>query len=120
VPLKFKSCRFDISLPELHITGFDCFHSGSVHQDRGVCIYIRSKLHASRYEKLDGSLFMEHLFCSIPLSRSDNLLLGLVYCSPNSNEINDVNLRQLILAAVGLVSNTKHLMITGDLNPNID
>jgi len=78
-------------------------------------------LHASRCEKLDDSHFKENLFCSIPLSNSGNLLLGVIYHSPNSNEINDVNLRQLISAAVGLVSNTKHLMITGDLNYlNID
>jgi len=85
-----KNCLFDVALSELHIDGYDCFCSEFGVHNRGVCIYVRSILHAQKHQQFNDVEFHECLFCTVSLASSDRVLIGVVYRSPNSGEANDV------------------------------
>ena len=108
-------------MSEIYIEGYDCFCSEFNHHDRGVCIYIRDNLNSHKLDLSSNNQFNENIFCSLSLSNSDDMIIGVVYRSPNSSEYNDSNLRDLFQKANENVSNHSHLLITGDFNlPHIN
>ena len=58
--------------------------------------------------------FEESIWCNINVSKNNNLLVGSIYRSPKSGEVNNEKLLNLMYE----ISNIKHdnLIITGDFN----
>lgn len=113
-----KNCVYDIYPALLQINGYDCFISSFSHNSRGVCIYVRSSLHAHILNVPDIN-FNESLWCSEKVSDSDTLVVGVIYRSPSSSPENDSRLLRLLQEIQNLAD--LHLLITGDFNlPLID
>ena len=91
-----KHCSCDVTAAELCLGGYDCFYSTFSHDVCGVCIYVKSKYKAHKVETIKIP-FQEVIWCSIPLKDTDSLLLGVVYRSPMSSELNDVSLMKLLV-----------------------
>ena len=79
---------------------------------RGVIIYTSKTLCVTNLE-LDIQ-FQESLWCRIKLNKADNLILGCIYRSPNSQEDNNENLFKLIKKVCNM--KPSHLLIVGDFN----
>jgi len=63
--------------------------------------------------------FKESIWCNITLN-SRKLLVGLVYCSPSSDTVNDDFLLRMLEEAI-VQGDTRHVLIIGDFNyPDID
>ena len=86
-----KNCVYGISMSEIYIEGYDCFCSEFNYHDRGVCIYIRDNLNSHKLDLSSNNQFNEYIFCLLSLSDSDDIIIGVVYRSPNSSEYNDSN-----------------------------
>ena len=86
--------------------------------NRGIILYIKKHLNATPiYFK--NSSFNESVWVSINLQTNESILIGCIYRSPNSNDLNNSQLLELI----NEVSNSKFskIIIMGDFNfPNID
>ena len=106
-------------LCELQIKGYDMFHSNLTRNDgRGVLVYVKTELEASPV--IFHEEFQESVSISIPVGSGskDKMLIGCVYISPNSSDVND-NLLRLINDA----NNTpfSSILILGDFNfPHIE
>ena len=74
---------------------------------RGVIIYTSKTLCVTNLE-LDIQ-FQESLWCRIKLNKADNLILGCIYRSPNSQEDNNENLFKLIKKVCNM--KPSHLLI---------
>jgi len=110
-----KNCLYGISMVGLHIEGYDCFSFQFNHHNGGVCIYIRTSLNAQKLNCSCNIQCRECIFCSLSLLHSDNIIVGLVYRSPNSNESNDSNLWDLFKEIIDVFGNSC-LLIIGDFN----
>ena len=73
-----KNCVYGISMSEIYIEGYDCFCSEFNHHDRGVCIYIRDNLNSHKLDLSRNNQFNEYIFCSLSLSDSDDIIIGVV------------------------------------------
>ena len=62
----------------------------NIDKGRGVVLYIKISFHS--HEITFETLFDESVWCSVKLNNNYKLLVGCVYCSPNSSETNNVNL----------------------------
>ena len=106
---------------EFHIEGYDCFCSEFQSHHRGFCIYVRSILSAQKLNCFSNSQFKECIFCSLSLLHSVNMIIGIVYRSPNNSESSDSNLWDLFKKVSDIAFSKSHLLITGDFNfPNIN
>ena len=56
--------------------------------DRRVCIFVNSDLSIYKDDVLSSSSFSESVWCRILLTGNDYLLLGVIYRSPNGDEMN--------------------------------
>jgi len=106
---------------KLQLDGYEAFFYSSSSPDgtsRGVAIYTRTGLHATRIDVVTE--FEESLWCEVKLERSDVLLLGCIYRSPNCSRRNTAALNTHI-TEMTLNRHYSHLLITGDFNlPGID
>ena len=57
--------------------------------NRGTMLFVRDSLDVSLHTRLNESASKEACWCVINLNKTEKLLLGLVYRSPNSNEENN-------------------------------
>ncbi|XP_072032859.1 uncharacterized protein [Amphiura filiformis] len=113
----YPKVEVKIDKAELEIDGYDCFISGLT--GRGVCIYLSKSLNAKLVEDLTISDFEENVWCEVRLQGEDRLLIGCVYRSPNSTDINNKKLWDLINDVCGRTFS--HLLVVGDFNhPEID
>ena len=70
-------------------------------------------------DNLSTGGFWKYLWCSVSLTGSDNIVVGVVYHSPGSTHENDNKLLDLIGDAARLYSS--NLLIVGDFNlPKVD
>ena len=101
---------------EFHMEGYDCFCSEFQHYHRGVhvCIYVRSILSAQNLNCF--SLNKEFIFCLLSLHHSGNMIIGIVFISPNNSESSDSNLWDLFKEIFDIAFSKSHLLITGDFN----
>ena len=90
-----NNCLFSVLMVEFHIEGYDYFCSDLQHHNRGVCIYVRFILIAQKLNCFNNSQFKEYVFCSLSLFHSVNIIIGIVYRSPNNSESSDSNLWNL-------------------------
>jgi len=77
-----------------------------------ICIFVKSSLHAYKDNVLRSMQYSESVWCRIPLSGSDCLILGVIYHSPNSDSLNFDQLCSLLTQAVNI--SASHLLVVGD------
>jgi len=100
------------------IDGYGMIYSCTSEKCRGVIIYYQEHISVSEY-KFANSNFDEASWCMVNLENKETLLLGAVYRSPNSTDINTRNLLTLLDAFSDVRCNYK--LIVGDFNfPNIN
>ena len=51
----------------------------------GVCVFVKSSFHAYKDNVLCFVEYSESVWCRVPLSGNDCLILGVIYHSPNSD-----------------------------------
>lgn len=82
--------------------------------NRGCVLFVRDGLEVKSYEKLNDLSSKEAVWCEISVNKTDKLLIGLVYRSPNSTEDNNTKLNELISV---LSEETQiYKVIMGDFN----
>ena len=74
--------------------------------DCGVCIFVNS---IYKDDVLSSSSFSESVWCRILLTGNNYLLLGVIYRSPNSDEINFNQLCDLLHSTSNYFSKCKHI-----------
>ena len=110
--------HYCVTIPpeSLHFKGYDLFCS-DFSNDRGMCLYCKSTLKAEKYDNLKSNDFNESLWCSVPVSMNNFILVGVIYCLPSSTVHTSDNLMDLITEAINVTHNCKsHLLILGDSN----
>jgi len=101
------------------IQGYNTFCNYSLPHKRGVCIFVNSNIPAYKDDDLCSSVYSESIWCRIPLSGNDCLLLGVIYHSPNRDSLNFDHLYSLLKQAVD--TGVSRLLIVGDFNmPSIN
>jgi Reverse transcriptase (RNA-dependent DNA polymerase)/Endonuclease-reverse transcriptase len=105
---------------ELSIDGFNMFRRDrKCSRGGGVILYVKINLEASLSEIMKDDKFEESLWCNIKLKDS-NMLVGVCYRSPSSDQNNDIQLLELLDKAI-IRSKHDHVLIMGDFNfPEID
>ena len=105
---------------ELSIDGFNMFRRDrKCPRGGGVILYVKNNLEASLSEIMKDDKFEESLWCNIKLKDS-NMLVGVCYRSPSSDQNNDIQLLELLDKAI-IRSKHDHVLIMGDFNfPEID
>ena len=106
-----KNKLFDITPEIYNIPGYIVYHS-NLNIGRGLVIYI-SKLLCTTNLQLDTN-FEESIWCKVKLNKTDSLLFGCIYRSPNCSEENTENLFKLMKIVSD--TNPSHLLIVGDFN----
>ena len=110
-----KHCLLPVDEAELQLKGYDLYLPSKSH--RGVAIYCKKNLQ-TRYFAVDGIDFEEHVWCLIS-DGSEEILVGCIYRSPNSNSDNNHTLLQLLEEIDRLHHN--RIVIMGDFNlPHIN
>ena len=109
----------DIQLSELQIDGYNIYRSNVESHSRGVIIYVSEQISSNIILDLTNHPFSESVWVEIRWNNTDNLLLGGIYRSPQSDSDNNNQLLEIISAATS--KNFTHTMIVGDFNiPEID
>ena len=104
-----NSCIGGFVESDLLLEGYTAY---SDMEGRGAVLYVRDGIVSSQMEVRDrgGS----SVWCSIPLQGRDNLLVGVVYRSPNSSEAENQRINEVLKEMVNKESS--HLLIMGDFN----
>jgi endonuclease/exonuclease/phosphatase family metal-dependent hydrolase len=110
--VKPKTARYKLQETELSIEGFEKFPN--LDGSRGVCLYVKTELRATKNEALSSSNFEESVWCNIKLQDNTCLCVGCIYRSPNSEEKNNKELEALLKEASSLRG--IQLLIMGDFN----
>ena len=117
--VKPKIASFDITEPEIHIPGYNTFHNSLKTGDgnRGCALYIKSNIDAQQVQLNEE--FSDSVWVEIKLVGNDKLLVGCIYRSPNSSNVNNKALRQVLVKATEM--KYSHVLLTGDFNfPSIN
>jgi len=69
---------------EISINNYDVFRNDRMHG--GVLLYIKSSLNAIRCFEEKSFDFEDSVWCQIKMDRKENLLIGVIYRSSNSEE----------------------------------
>ena len=86
----------------------------------GLLLFVREDLEAVDCNDSMGNQFKESLWCTIRTSSNSKLLVGLIYRSPASDELNNEELLNLFQRATER-NDIEHIMIMGDMDyPEID
>ena len=88
---------------------------------RGVCIFYKDSLTLSEIS-LEEDLFSCSLYCKVKTNSNDSFIIGVVYRSPNSNEVDNNNLiKQINYVCKKSNLNRHKLVLLGDFDfPEID
>lgn len=109
-----KNATWELQLQDVQINGYDAYVNFS---GRGSVLYVKSSFNS--YEVNMKKSSEASVWCTVKLKGKDKLLVGLVYRSPNSTDLQDEQLRGMIKEAVQ--KGHSHIMIMGDFNyPEID
>ena len=104
-----KNSIFDTPDEAFNIQGYNLNRNIS---GRGIIIYSAIHLTVSDIEIISN--FEEQLCINIKVNKKENLILGGIYRSPNSNLDNNLKLSLLLDKITGTKHN--HLLLTGDFN----
>jgi len=115
-----KACNsLDIDKVEMQIDGYELMQGQINNKSRGVSFYFRNNLSVKECHLLDKVKFEESCWCIVQLNEKERMLLGGIYRSPSSVDLNNKKLVTLINSAVEL--NFNYTVIVGDFNfPSID
>ena len=107
-----EKLNFDI------VSGFECLENQS---GRGACLYIKNSLQYTRISEYE-ELFSPSVFCKVDLSKEESFLVGVVYRSPNSDDVeNDKLMKQLNHVYSLCKKSGDKFVLLGDFNlPDID
>ena len=97
---------------ELRIDGYNMYLGK--HMKRGVVIYVSADLPSNKEEELSEDEFEEQVWVTVHTDRSNPLLLGCIYVSPNSTDQNQENLLRCLNMACN--KQYKDIIIAGDFN----
>ena len=88
---------------------------------RGVCIFYKDSLTLSEIP-LEENSFSCSLYCNVKTNSNDTFIIGVVYRSPNSNEVdNNKLIEQINYVCTKSCVNRDKLVLLGDFNfPEID
>ena len=113
--VKPKNYRYELQPSELNISGYE-LHQNLNENGRGICLYINKKLNASE-TNIETYNSQECLWVEIKENEDETLIVGCVYRSPNSDEVNNTNINKMIQN----LNPTKKILMMGDFNyPEID
>ena len=106
-----KNSKFEVQESELTIENYNKFSNLQYNTcRRGVLVYFNAKLNVSQVNMFSTSIESVNYELNI---QSETLFIGLIYRSPNSNNLNDETINQNILS----VSHTySRVIILGDFN----
>ncbi len=102
-----KNKVFEVVNTIYQIDGYD-LHTNNLNTGRGIIIYTKSAMGAVVEEV--NTKFEESLFCKVKLYGNDQLLIGNIYRSPNSDS--DNNKKTFISAERG--KRQKHISYVTD------
>jgi hypothetical protein len=111
-------CNSSILDSEVSFEGFNLFRKdkiGSNGVGGGALLYIHKSLEAAQYYDLDEIKMETSIWCEVKLTKEENILVGLVYRSPNSSAENNEALRNQLLR-IETTRHDKNLLIFGDFN----
>ena len=103
---------------EIALDGYNLFRKdkeGADSKGGGVLLYIHKSLNATQYYGLDETEMETSIWCDVKLNEKDNLLIGLVYRSPNSTKQSGEALRKQLMMA-NTILHVTHKLIFGDFN----
>ena len=108
----------DVSDGELGISGYSIYRGNHSSREgglgKGVALYIRNSLNHSACPNLDIVKFDCATWSTILLSDGKRLLVGVIYRSPNSPDINNDKL--LTILKLAATTNSDYIMVCGDFN----
>ena len=116
--VKPKNCTYERTLEEYKINGYEIIdHNLYTQEGRGLLMYVRSGMKCNNVEL--NTQCCE--YCSIEVKCKNNVsvLITSIYRSPNSTEVNNGNLLQLLQEISE--TNYKYKLVLGDFNlPHIN
>ena len=106
---------------EIYLDNYNILRNDrSASRGGGVLLYVHKSLTCSPCQKLETVNFDESLWCLISLPANNTLLVGLVYRSPSSTELNSSKLLDII-HTISLQQSFNQLLLIGDFNlPDIE
>ena len=104
---------------ELKINGYDEFFrdddiNDKVNKRRGVIIYTKKALNAKGFEGFDNYNFKEHMWCTYKTKNNENIIIGGIYRSGSSDDVNNDNLLDIFKSEV--FDSFDRAFICGDFN----
>ena len=110
---KPKNSRYALTAPELALQDYDMFHTPLEDPDgRGCIIYTHKDLKAT--EVTMKGQYRDHVWCAVRLNNHDELLVGCIYRSPNSNSASNEHLNEILKESS--MMNVSHVLLMGDFN----
>jgi len=104
----------NIHCNEYKLSEYNCFSGNITESSRGVLIYVKDTIPAESCHVLESLPFKESTWCELRMNKTDKLLVGGIYKSPNSEPINQERL--LDLFSHDCIKTYKHCIILGDFN----
>ena len=98
--------------------GYNLFRTdkeGSKGVGGGALLYIHQSLDAVQCYKFDHIAYETSIWCEINLNKTDTLLVGLIYRSPNTTSENSEALRKQLLHMT-MLHHISHTLVFGDFN----
>ena len=109
-------CDSTISDAEISLNGYSLYRKDRlVGTGGGVLLYVDESLSVTPVHCLNNANVEDSVWCSLSLQNSDSLLIGLVYRSPNSTDVNNDKLLHLLQDLPHSHPYT-HLLLMGDFN----
>ena len=112
----FPKNQDEINLSAYTLEGFQQFVNPQfcVKNNRGTILFARSDLDVMLHDRLNNSSSKEACWCIVGLNKTEKLLIGLVYRSPNSTEENNVLLNNMMSSLND--ENFGRIVVMGDFN----
>ena len=101
-----------LSEAELKIPGYQTFYTQ--HPLRGVSIHVKESLNPKVCNVFDDKNFNEHVWCSFITQNNEKVLIGNIYKSPNSSDLNTHKLFDILKD--NAINQYDKVYITGDFN----
>ena len=113
-----SGCNKEVLDSEISFNGYKLFRKDKEHGDGrkgGALLYIHQSLKAVQSYKFDELSMESSIWYEVELSDNENLLVGLVYRSPNSTSENNEALRKQLLHTATL-NHINNMLVFGDFN----
>ena len=112
---KPKSAAAQPTVAEVNMEGYTTIASKNFETTgRGVYLLVREDLKINPIEQLTNHDFGESAWCSIGVTEQKAMLVGVIYRSPNSTEVNNSKMMELIREATQMAHS--EVVIMGDFN----